>query len=118
MMVCIYVMWSKRRQLSKVGLSSSPHARASQLRGEKDDATIRLMTCWNIIDCGEFLSAQNLELHIHQSLRSADLEDPGNSFPSEWFTMRWAAAAEFIEQWSQIWAPAGLVLKRMPASHG
>jgi hypothetical protein len=114
----IYVMWSGSRRLSKVGLSVAPHARASQLRRERADDTIRLMTCWNLHSSGSFLGAQNLELYLHESLREAGFQDPSNPFPSEWFTLHWTAAAEWIEQCAQLLAPMGVRLSRAPGNHG
>lgn len=114
----IYVMWSSAAQLSKIGLAFAPHARASQLRREKSDDTIRLMTCWNIITSGDFGGALNLEMHIHEALRAAHLDDKSNPFASEWFSLPWPAATEFVEQWAQLWAPCGLRLQRMPGAHG
>lgn len=114
----IYVMWSPRTELSKIGLSYSPHARASQLRREKSDDSIILATCWNVIACGYFGGTPGLEFGIHEALRAAGLHDPSNYFDSEWFATRWPVAVEFVEQWAQLWAPTGLRIARMPGNHG
>lgn len=118
MTTTIYVMWSPAKQLSKIGISSAPHARASQVRKSRADDSIYLATCWDIVSAGMLGGDYGLELSLHATLRQAGLQDPSNDFPSEWFTLPWPAAAELVEQYSQLWAPCGVRLRRMPGCHG
>lgn len=112
----IYVMWSAQTRQSKIGLSFSPHARASQLRRERSDYTIKLVTCWDITTTGIFHGSMNLEFAIHESLRTAGFGRLDSL--SEWFGLRWPTAVEFIEQFAQLYAPTGLALRSMPGNHG
>jgi hypothetical protein len=110
-------MWSGATERSKVGISNAPHARASQIRGEREDPTVRLVTCWNIAALGPFISVAEIELHLHGILRLAGLQ-PESELPSEWFESRWPAVVAFIEQFAQLWAFSGFRMLRMPGNHG
>jgi hypothetical protein len=114
----LYVMWSAQRQLSKIGIATSPQARASQLRREKRDETIKLATCWNVLDLGPFVGVTEIECLLHNLLRDGGHSDSSNAFFSEWFEIRWPTAVEFVEQWAQLWAWTGVRLARMPGNHG
>jgi len=114
----LYVAWSASRQMSKIGISFAPHARISQLRREKADSSISLMSAWNILSCGELVSAGMLEFRIHQALRTAGFADPATDFATEWFTVRWPTAAAIVDQCAQLWSPIGVRLQQMQGVHG
>ncbi len=114
----IYVMWWPDRQLSKVGIALSPHARLSQIRAQKGDRSIIIAAAWNCLDGLGIGSAASIEQQLHAILRNAGLQDSSNPFQSEWFEARWPSVVVLVEQWAQIAAPLGVRLRRMQGVHG
>lgn len=119
MITCMYVMWSSREKLAKVGIAGSPHARMSQLRREKSDDTIKLMACWNILALGDLATPEQFEVVIVQrAFEQAGFSSVRQTYFGEWFSVAWPTAVEMVEQCAQLAAPLGVRLRRMPGSHG
>jgi hypothetical protein len=107
----IYVMHSVAKCESKIGISDAPHARASSLRREHADPTIRLICCWNY-------SAPTIpEEYFEVAWCHSALERAGQWAHGEWFSIPWPAAVALVEQIGQLLAPLGVRLYQVPGAH-
>lgn len=115
---CLYVMYSRQHDMSKVGFSDIPWSRVGQARKERDDYSIELVAMWEIWCCGDARGPMGVERMFHAMLMPLSVKHPTQSWAGEWYGIYWPNLVDHIESLAAMMAAMDILIRRCSTGRG
>lgn len=110
---CLYLMFSREFNLTKLGYSVTPGSRLHQTRRERKDYSIELVALWDIGWCAGY-SGIDLERMFHVFLNDLCCKHPSQTWEGEWYEIYWPNLASYVESVGALLMPLGFFFRRNP----